>query len=345
MNSWWTLPAKLHVHGFSGRKQEILRRFAGDSELVPVATTAHLVSGDTLVLWGSASLPPGTAGGVRVIRVEDGFIRSVGLGADLTKPLSWVMDHTGIYYDATRPSDLEMILAGAEFSPELVDRARRLQERIIAAGITKYNVGTGDWQAPQGRHCILVSGQVETDVSIKFGAPGIATNMGLLQAVRQSHPDAYIVYKPHPDVVAGLRLQGQGETSALTWADEVVTDAPMEKMLAQVNAVHVLTSQTGFEALMRGVAVTCHGQPFYAGWGLTTDVLPVLRRVRKLTVAELVAGALILYPAYVSRHSGQRISAEQALEELQAWRKERQLIPVWGRELMRKVLRLVVGVK
>jgi len=40
--------------------------------------------------------------------------------------------------------------------------------------------------------------------------------------------------------------------------------------------------------------------PFYAGWGLTTDLgqIPV-RRSRRLAIDELVAGALLLYPRYL----------------------------------------------
>ena len=62
--------------------------------------------------------------------------------------------------------------------------------------------------------------------------------------------------------------------------------------------VHTLTSLTGFEALLRGLSVTCWGQPFYAGWGLTRDQAPLPRRVRRLTLDHMVAGALLLYPRY-----------------------------------------------
>ncbi len=51
-----------------------------------------------------------------VVRVEDTFLRSVGLGANLVRPLSWVRDRRGIYYDATAPSELEHLLQATEFS-------------------------------------------------------------------------------------------------------------------------------------------------------------------------------------------------------------------------------------
>ena len=36
------------------------------------------------------------------ISVEDGFIRSVGLGGDLYPPLSLLFDKKGIHYDASK---------------------------------------------------------------------------------------------------------------------------------------------------------------------------------------------------------------------------------------------------
>ena len=48
--------------------------------------------------------------------VEDGFLRSAGLGAEFHAPLSLVFDSEGIYYDCTAPCDLESILRERKFS-------------------------------------------------------------------------------------------------------------------------------------------------------------------------------------------------------------------------------------
>ena len=121
---------------------------------------------------------------------------------------------------------------------------------------------------------------------------------------------------------------------------QVVTDVAMGELLSAVNEVHVLTSLAGFEALLRGKSVTCYGQPFYAGWGLTEDQSPIARRTRRVTLNELVAGALILYPTYVSRTTGRFTTAERALDELLDWRQQRHTsVPFW-RQLFRLVLRL-----
>jgi capsular polysaccharide export protein len=169
--------------------------------------------------------------------------------------------------------------------------------------------------------------------------------MELLRAVRQAHPTAWVLYKPHPDVCAGLRRKGVGEDEALSWCDEIITDVTMAELLPQVDELHVLTSLTGFEALLRGKPVTCHGQPFYSGWWLTTDLLPVERRTRKLQLDELVAGSLILYPRYVARKDGRLTTPERALDDLLAWREESggPLSP-WQR-LKRVCVRQIVGVR
>ena len=52
---------------------------------------------------------------------------------------------------------------------------------------------------------ILVPGQVESDASIKYGGIDIVTNIDLLKKVRAENPTAYIIYKPHPDVLSGNR--------------------------------------------------------------------------------------------------------------------------------------------
>lgn len=336
------LPARVYAWGFSFRKRAIVRRFAGEAEVCFVRSLAAVPDGAVVLLWGSRPLPSEAVGRVQPVRLEDGFLRSVGLGADLAQPLSWVLDRRGLYYDATRPSDLEHILQSAAFTDELRDRAARLRERIVTSRITKYNVGAGTWRAPaEANRVILVPGQVEHDASLKYGAPGVASNIGLLSAVRRANPDAYLVYKPHPDVVAGLRAKGENEDAAAQWCDEIVIDVGMDALLPVVDEIHLMTSLTGFEALLRGKNVTCYGQPFYAGWGLTTDILPVTRRKRALCLDELVAGALIMYPRYAGRTAGCRISPEQALDELLAWRTSSPgvLKAVW-RKFLRPVLRI-----
>lgn len=360
-------PNEVVAFEFSRWKTPIVRSFFQGSEVHFPRAADSVAAGALLAVWGRkqpAGLAPNSN---KLVRLEDGFLRSVGLGADLIRPLSWVMDQRGIYYDATCASDLEVLLQSTAFDEALLVRARALRERLVNSGLTKYNVGSGRWLRPPSiavatphrqlagnprwgdgssarqdqpsqtwRRVILVPGQVESDASLAYGAPVIRRNVDLLSAVRAANPDAYVIYKPHPDVVAGLRLQGQGEGEAKRWCDEVVIDVAMGELLSEVDEVHTLTSLTGFEALLRGRVVVCYGQPFYAGWGLTVDHLPPARRSRRLTLDELVAGVLVLYPTYVSRTTGRFTTPERALDELLAWRAERALLqPVWQRMIGR----------
>jgi len=318
------LPALLYATGFSRWKRPHLQRFFPTSELKYIRSPRSMPEGSTLLSWGSKGPSPESKNKLKVIRIEDGFLRSVGLGAALTPPVSWVSDTRGIYYDPNRPSELEYTLCRHECTPAECERAAQLRKRIAEARLTKYNVGKSSWQRPRdAKRVLLVTGQVESDASIVHGATNIRTNLSLLQSVRQSHPDAHIVYKPHPDVVAGLRSKGRGDRQILDWCDTLVTDVSIDALLEEVDEVHTITSLAGFEALLRGTTVLTYGRPFYAGWGLTVDkgMTPetALRRSRRLSLDELVFGALIRYPTYVSINSGHFIEPEQAIDEIQEW--------------------------
>ena len=274
---------------------------------VPYARTSQaalLTAGDAAIAWKSrtpaAVLDTLDLRGIAPGEIEDGMIRSVGLGANCVPPLSIIVDRRGIYFDPSGPSDLEAILAEAEMPPELLVRAAALRERTVAEGISKYGrAAPAELRQRDARRRVLVTGQVEDDRSILTGGAGM-TNLALLEAARGLEPDAWIIYKPHPDVEAGHRKGQVPDAQALQHADAIERDTLITGLIDSVDALHVITSLAGFEALLRGKQVTTHGTPFYAGWGLTSDLTPLPpRRGRRRTVDELVAGTLILYPRYV----------------------------------------------
>lgn len=290
-----------------GRLQQVFGRekplvFAQSAK---AATRIADRTGRSLMAWGQAAEAlPGAA------RIEDGFLRSRGLGATLVPPLSLVRDPIGIYYDPTRPSALEQMIL-APLPPGGAARAQALRDRLVAGGISKYNLAAPapDLGSHPGRPGprILVPGQVEDDASIRLGCDQVRTNLALLHAVRAAHPDAVIVYKPHPDVEAGLRPGALDPEALQGLADVVATQADPLALIAACDQVWTLTSLLGFEALIRGKPVTTLGAPFYAGWGLTTDLGPVPDRRRRAadghplprpTLAQLIHAALIAYPRY-----------------------------------------------
>jgi capsular polysaccharide export protein len=275
--------------------------------------------GGALAAWSASALRDDAAkAGVDLLWLEDGFIRSAGLGAAFRPGASFALDGRGPYFDPAQPSDLEHLLEKVDVPPTLLARAKALRDAVVARGVTKYNLrGPAPVVASAaGRRRILVPGQVEDDASVRLGGGAIRTNLALLRAVRAAEPDAVLVYKPHPDLEAGFR-RGRIPASALTGlADQVLVGAPMDAVLRQVDAVHTLTSLTGFEALLRGLPVTCWGSPFYAGWGLTEDRVPIPRRQRRRSLDELVAVALILYPRCMDPLTGLPCPPEILLERM-----------------------------
>lgn len=303
-----------------------------------------LAAGDRALVWGArvpAGLAPGLAArGIAVGEVEDGMIRGTGLGANCVPPLSVIVDFDGIYFDPSSPSGLERLLAEGHFPERLVARAAALRARLDAAGIGKYGrADPAGGTAPDGRRQILVTGQVADDRSVLTGGPvaaqGENPNLVLLRRARELEgPDAWLVYKPHPDVEAGHRAGAIPEAETLRWANAIDRSGPIAPLLARSAGLHVLTSLAGFEALMRGIPVTTHGVPFYAGWGLTRDLGPVpARRNRTLTIDKLVAATLILYPRYMDPVTRLPCPVEVLVHRLEQDRARVSSPLVWLREL------------
>ncbi|MEW2911332.1 capsular polysaccharide biosynthesis protein [Leisingera sp. JC11] len=271
-------------------------------------------SGRSWMVWAGKA----TEAHAGAVRVEDGFLRSRGLGAELVPPLSLVTDHRGIYYDPRTPSDLDALIARRVNMTKAEElRAERLVQSLIRDGVSKYNLGGAIPALPAGRR-ILVPGQVEDDASILCGAGGVRTNLDLLRAVRAANPEAVIVYKPHPDVEAGLR---KGRVAAEGLADVVARQANPMALLGEVEEVWTMTSLLGFEALLRGVKVTTLGTPFYAGWGLTADLAPSPSwRQAQVPLLGLAHATLIDYPRYFDPVTGRPCPPEVAVMRLREGR-------------------------
>ncbi|MDB5666897.1 capsular polysaccharide biosynthesis protein [Cypionkella sp.] len=261
-------------------------------------------TGRGLLIWAGKE-PKHLPNDITVRRVEDGFLRSRGLGAELVPPLSLVTDDLGIYYDPTRESRLEHLIQ-TPLTPDAARRTEKLIAALIAARLSKYNLSGAIPDLPDGPR-ILVPGQVEDDASIRLGAGDIRTNLALLQAARSAYPYATIIYKPHPDVEAGLRPGMIPDATLRGLADAIAHNADPIHLIEACDEVFTMTSLLGFEALLRGKRVTCLGAPFYAGWGLTQDLGPIHMRRKQAPdghplprpgLLALAHATLIAYPRY-----------------------------------------------
>ncbi len=144
-------PGGAVIFGARRWKRSLLRPFfPPDARLRFRRATRRAVAeakrrGDRLYVWASRE-PDWLAGaaaetGLTLTRIEDGFLRSAGLGSNFAPPLSLVFDDAGIYFDPARESGLERILSDPEFPPpELRAEAGRLRALIVEGGLSKYNI-------------------------------------------------------------------------------------------------------------------------------------------------------------------------------------------------------------
>ena len=332
--------------GFAFWKQDhVAPLLWGGSHAFRFLRPADFKAGASVAVWRAKASPDALAhferGETSLIEVEDGFLRSRGLGADCIPPLSITVDRQGAYFDPSQPSELEDLLQTGEFDAQLLSRARELRRLIVEAGLGKYGLATDvlDRPAAERRH-VLVPGQVEDDRAVQTGGCGLVSNLELLAKVREEAPDAYILYKPHPDVLAGHRRGMIPDRTALQYADEVISGTAIAPLVEMVDEVHVNTSLAGFEALLREKAVTTYGVPFFAGWGLTRDLGPVpARRSAKRTLDELVAAALLLYPRYLDPVTGLPCPAEIVVSRLSVCEESDAGLIVGMRRLQGKFMR------
>ena len=85
-----------------------------------------------------------------------------------------------------------------------------------------------------------------------YGSPQIYRNLDLLRTVRERNTDAYIIYKPHPDVVSGNRIGHISPEDTARYVDQTAEQTDILTCLRYADEVHTMTSLTGFEALLRG---------------------------------------------------------------------------------------------
>ncbi|MDR3178227.1 MAG: capsular polysaccharide biosynthesis protein [Campylobacteraceae bacterium] len=341
--------------GFSRWKHSFVKpffeneRFAAFNFINPLFGKNHLKialkkgldENSLIYIWGKKSFEEieeyAKKHSISILRVEDGFIRSVELGSDLTRPYSLIVDKYGIYFDAAQKSELEEILNNTCFDEQLLNKASEIRDFLAAEHISKYNIGKDEKIDIQtDKKIIFVTGQVEDDASIKYGGYGIS-NLKLLKTAREKNPQSFIIYKPHPDVLAKNRAGALDEKEVLLYADKIIGNVSLDSIFEVCDEVHTITSLVGFEALLRGKKVVTYGMPFYAGWGLSSDMLTNDRRVRKLSIYELIAGALILYPRYVSIKNNKLCDIKTFLIEL----KQEKIVYNSHRQMFNKIFTFI----
>jgi len=322
---------KIYCFGFLFFSKNTIRAFFSDEaqnivfvRSASVAISKGFSENDVIACWGRRGEAQAkllaSQFKMAIWRVEDGFVRSAGLGSDYSPPLSLVVDKMGIYYDPSLPSSIEHMLQSDNFGEEILIRADHIMKLLVEQSISKYNLGASLHenlkQAVKGRTVVLIPGQVEDDASILKGTIDIKTNADLIKAVRSVRKKSFIIYKPHPDVISGNRTGKVSFNVTQQYCDAVLDDISITDCLELADEVHTMTSLVGLEALMRDCEVYCYGLPFYAGWGLTLDQHKLDRRTRKISLEVLIAATYILYPRYIDWDTEEFCTPEFAIEQI-----------------------------
>lgn len=247
---------------------------------------------------------------ISVQYVEDGFLRSFNPGALHIKPWSLTIDSRAPYYDTSRPTDLQSLLAASAQDTDALTRAEAGRAGIAimrAARLTKYfplNTGRETWQKPDtlgAKKIVLVIGQVEDDAAILRGYPRGRfekpfSNLLVVERAAQDNPDAVIMYRPHPDTFHNGR-QSRHEKKIARMCTVMEPTAPLQAVFPHVQHVYTGTSLVGLEAAIWDIPVTTLGYPFYAA-------TPKIRNLHGEAFADLELPALFAtiyfdYPRYI----------------------------------------------
>lgn len=242
------------------------------------------------------------------VLLEDGFIRSIGLGINGSPSFSLVEDNIGIYYDATVPSKLENILNTYNFNADerLIHTAREAMVLIKKHHISKYNNAPDiedTFFKEDDKEKVLIIAQTAGDVSLEYGLGNRFSTQEMIADALEQNTHASVYIKIHPDVLSGKK-KSDITLSEIPKACKILdSDVNPISLLKHFKKVYTKTSGMGMEALILGLDVACYGMPYYAGWGVTQDKQHCKRRTRLLQVEELFAGAYILYTRYYNPYT------------------------------------------
>ncbi len=270
------------------------------------------------------------------VAFEDGFLRSV-LPGDTEMPLGMVMDRTGIYYDASQPSDMETCInrrRSVGCGPEVL----RAIEQLRDSRLSKYNHATIDDLSGLGllsvdrTERVVVIDQTAGDAAIVGAGADAASFDTMLTMAAAENPAAELLLRVHPETMLGRKA---GYFSVDRLKHLVETDTALKRCQAEgrlrltpepVNPwvllegcakVYCVSSQLGFEAVLAGCEVHCFGMPFYGGWGITRDrMVPAPSRRGAATAEAVFAGAYLDYSFYVDHVHRSYLDFSEAIDIL-----------------------------
>lgn len=299
------------------------KNFLNIKKITLLKSLQYIFSSVTLVGWGRKksglwAVKMAKLTNKKFLLLEDGFIRSFGLGVDGSPSFSIVKDNVGIYYDATTPSKLENILNEYDFQSDtqLMSIAKEARAKIVEHKISKYNnfkeVDLSYLNNKKKK--VLIVAQTYGDSSLEYGLGYTFSTKEMIDDAIKDNPNAEIYIKIHPDVLTGKKESDINVKDIPSSCSILTNNANPIELMKYFNKVYTKTSGMGFEALLLDKKVYCYGMPFYAGWGVTYDKLASHRREKKLTVDEIFAGAYILYSSYYNPYLNKKSDVLEVID-------------------------------
>jgi capsular polysaccharide export protein len=192
------------------------------------------------------------------------------------------------------------------------ERAKSLISRICRSNFTKYNkyVASQSFEIEEG--AVLVIDQKRGDASIQFAGARDDDFQRMISAAATENSTRPVYFKRHPDSILG-----NGKSFAVPNRPNVVVlpdHVSINSIIDKAGKIYTLSSQVGFEGLLRGKEVVTFGQPFYSGWGITDDRNPQQRRVTKRTIEEIFHVACIQLSVYANPWNGTIIEMEEMFD-------------------------------
>ena len=247
--------------------------------------------------------------------LEDGFIKSVS--TDNINPnnivYSLVLDQTGIYYNASVPSDLEKIICDVTNSPnnyKYKKKGKILIDLIRSNNIIKYNSIKKQTKRNQdinihllrknyNTQCVLLIDQTYGDSSVTLGNASVKTFKKMLSDAIDTYGSKNVYVKIHPNVI-NKKAHGYYSIKKLQQKNVNIIASHVNtlELCKAFKNVYVVSSGSGLEALIAGCEVTCYGEPFYSGYGLTIDKKNTVRNRRMNKIGSCISLDLLIYSIF-----------------------------------------------
>lgn len=229
-----------------------------------------------------------------------------------------------VYYNFKKESNIESLLRSNWIPLEQDWNTANLALQMINKyGITKYSeyppVPDSVILSASNQNILLVDQPVDDD-SVLLGSANEQTFNDMLLYAFDNYQYANIYVKLHPDTIDGkkegylknlLKKHGLNDHPSIHVIDY---HCNITSFFHFVQEVFVVSSQVGFEALLRNKNVRCFGMPFYSGWGLTNDMQVLTDPRPQRSTIDIFVALVLQYTLYLNPFTNKKGTILDVLE-------------------------------